>query len=158
MLFRSTKLRAHNGVLRLGDKVVLGSDNTINTHLDIEIGAATLISDWVYICDFDHVTEDIHLPIKDQGIVKAPVRIGPDTWIGTKVSVLKGTRIGRGCVLGAHSVVRGDIPDYAIAVGTPAKVVRDRLADYEAKAQRRAAIADMDRKAREAVRNILKDS
>jgi serine acetyltransferase len=75
-----------------------------------------------------------------------------------KVSVLRGTRIGRGCVLGAHSVVRGDIPDYAIAVGSPARVVRDRLADYEAKAERRAAIADMDRKAREAVQKILEDS
>jgi acetyltransferase-like isoleucine patch superfamily enzyme len=116
------------------------------------------VADWVYICDFDHVTENIHVPIKDQGIVKGPVRIGPDTWIGTKVSVLRGTRIGRGCVLGAHSVVRGDIPDYAIAVGSPARVVRDRLADYEAKAERRAAIADMDRKAREAVKKILNES
>ncbi|NRN68354.1 Galactoside O-acetyltransferase [Kibdelosporangium sp. 4NS15] len=151
-------IRCHEGSLRIGDKAVFGRANVVNCYLDIEFGDASLVADWVYICDFDHVTEDIHIPIKDQGIVKSPVRIGPDTWIGTKVSVLRGTRIGRGCVLGAHSVVRGDIPDYAIAVGTPAKVVRDRLADYEAKAERRAAIADMDRKAREAVRKILKDS
>jgi acetyltransferase-like isoleucine patch superfamily enzyme len=151
-------IRCHEGSLRIGDKVVLGRENTINCYLDVEIGAATIIADWVYVTDFDHRTDDVHIPIKDQGIVKSPVRIGPDTWIGTKVSVLRGTRIGRGCVLGAHSVVRGDVPDYAIAVGTPAKVVRDRLADYEAKAERRAAIADMDRKAREAVQKILKES
>jgi acetyltransferase-like isoleucine patch superfamily enzyme len=111
----------------------------------------------VYICDFDHVTADIHRPIKDQGIVKTPVRIGPDCWLGTKVTVLRGTRIGRGCVLGAHSVVRGDVPDYSIAVGSPAKVVRNRLADYEAaaelRAQRDAAIADMARKGAEALRD-----
>ncbi|WP_132878897.1 acyltransferase [Tamaricihabitans halophyticus] len=144
-------IRCHEGSLRIGDKAVFGRQNTINCYLDIEIGAATLIADWVYICDFDHVTADVHLPIKDQGIVKLPTRIGPDCWIGTKVSVLRGTRVGRGCVLGAHAVVRGDIPDYGIAVGSPARVVRDRLADYEADAQRRAAVADMARKAAEAV-------
>jgi acetyltransferase-like isoleucine patch superfamily enzyme len=151
-------IRCHEGSLRIGDKAVFGRQNVVNCYLDIEFGDASLVADWVYICDFDHVTENIHVPIKDQGIVKGPVRIGPDTWIGTKVSVLRGTRIGRGCVLGAHSVVRGDIPDYAIAVGSPARVVRDRLADYEAKAERRAAIADMDRKAREAVKKILNES
>ncbi len=47
---------------------------------------------------------------QDQGIVKGPVRIGPDTWIAAKVTVLRNTRVGRGCVLGAHAVVKGDIP------------------------------------------------
>jgi acetyltransferase-like isoleucine patch superfamily enzyme len=130
----------------------------INCYLDIELGDAALVADWVYVCDFDHVIADIHTPIKDQGIVKSPVRIGPDTWLGTKVSVLRGSRIGRGAVIGAHAVVRGEIPDYAIAVGSPARVVRDRLADYEADAERRAAIADMSRKANEALRKTLSES
>ena len=148
-------LRCHEGSLRIGDKVVMGKDNTVNCYLDIEIGAATLVADWVYICDFDHVTADINLPIKDQGIVKTPVRIGPDCWLGVKVSVLRGTRVGRGCVLGAHAVVRGDIPDYAIAVGSPARVVRDRTADYAADAERRAALADIARKTALAVEESL---
>ena len=100
-------IRCHEGSLRIGDKVVFGKDNTVNCYLDIEIGASSLVADWVYICDFDHKTEDITLPIKDQGIVKSPVRIGPDCWLGAKVTVLRGTRVGRGCVLGAHAVVRG---------------------------------------------------
>ncbi|HEY3260086.1 MAG TPA: acyltransferase [Pseudonocardiaceae bacterium] len=144
-------IRCHEGSLRIGDKAVFGRENTVNCYLDIEIGDATLVADWVYICDFDHVISDIHRPIKDQGIVKTPVRIGPDCWLGVKVSVLRGTTIGRGCVLGSHAVVRGDIPDYAVAVGTPARVVRSRLADYEAAAEHRAAIADMRRKAVEAL-------
>jgi len=144
-------IRCHEGSLRIGDKAVFGRENTVNCYLDIEIGNASLVADWVYICDFDHVISDIHRPIKDQGIVKSPVRIGPDSWLGTKVTVLRGTRIGRGCVLGAHAVVRGDVPDYSIAVGIPAKVVRNRLADYEASAEHRAAIADMARKAVEAL-------
>ncbi|OLR91647.1 acyltransferase [Actinokineospora bangkokensis] len=148
-------IRCHEGSLRIGDKVVFGRQNVVNCYLDIELGEAALVADWVYICDFDHVTTDIHQPIKDQGIVKSPVRIGPDTWICTKVTVTKGTRVGRGCVLGAHAVVRGDIPDYAIAAGAPAKVVRNRVSAYEADAVRREAVADMARKAAKALQKTL---
>jgi acetyltransferase-like isoleucine patch superfamily enzyme len=144
-------IRCHEGSLRIGDKAVFGKDNTINCYLDIEIGAATLIADWVYICDFDHVTADITMPIKDQGIIKSPVRIGPDTWLGTKVTITRGSVIGRGCVVGAHAVVRGEVQDYKIAVGIPARVVRDRRDDYEADAVKRAAVKDMARKAAEAL-------
>ena len=79
-------IRAHEGSLRFGDKVVLGRDNVINCYLDIELGDSVLMADWCYVCDFDHRMDDINLPIKDQGIVKAPVRIGPDTWVGVKVT------------------------------------------------------------------------
>ena len=151
-------LRCHEGSLRIGDKVVMGRANTVNAYLDIEIGAATLVADWVYIVDFDHVISDIHLPIKDQGIVKTPVRIGPDCWIGVKVSVLRGTRIGQGCVLGSHAVVRGDVPGYSIAVGSPARVVRSRLDDYEAAADRRAALADIARKTARAVEQSINEA
>jgi acetyltransferase-like isoleucine patch superfamily enzyme len=94
--------------------------------------------------------DDINVPIKDQGIVKSPVRIGPDTWIAAKVSILRGTTIGRGCVLGSHAVVKGDIPDYSIAVGAPARVVRNRKLAWETTAAERsalaAALADIERK------------
>ncbi|MFB9727313.1 acyltransferase [Haloechinothrix salitolerans] len=150
-------IRCHEGSLRIGDKAVFGRQNVINCYLDIEMGAATLVADWVYICDFDHVTTDITLPIKDQGIIKAPVRIGPDTWICTKVTVTKGTRVGRGCVLGAHAVVKGDVPDYAVAGGIPAKVLRDRQAAYEADRARREAVADMARKANAALQKTLEE-
>jgi acetyltransferase-like isoleucine patch superfamily enzyme len=144
-------LRCHEGSMRIGDKVVFGKDNTVNCYLDVEIGASTIVADWVYVTDFDHRTADVHVPIKDQGIVKSPVRIGPDCWIGTKVSVLRGTRVGRGSVLGAHAVVRGEIPEYSVAVGAPARVVRNRLDDYEAAAAERAAVADIARKTAAAV-------
>ncbi|HEU0041913.1 MAG TPA: acyltransferase [Jiangellaceae bacterium] len=141
-----TKLRAHEGTLRVGDKVVFGSDNTVNCYLDVEIGGRTLVADWVYITDFDHRFADLHTAIKDQGIVKSPVRIGPDCWLGAKVSVLRGSVVGRGCVLAAHAVVRGAIPDYAVAGGVPARVLKDRVAMYEADTARHAALADIARK------------
>ncbi|CAN5799163.1 acyltransferase [soil metagenome] len=143
-------LRAHEGSLRLGDKVVFGKDNVINTYLDIEFGDSALMADWCYICDFDHKMDNIEMPIKDQGIAKSPVRIGPDTWIAAKVTVLRGTTVGRGCVLGAHAVVKGVIPDYSIAVGAPAKVVKNRQLAWETSAAERAALAaalaDIERK------------
>ncbi|GAA1622079.1 hypothetical protein GCM10009744_06630 [Kribbella alba] len=140
-----TRLRAHEGTLRIGDKVVFARDVTVNCYLDIEIGASTLIADWTYICDFDHKTEDLGLPIKDQGLVKSPVRIGPDCWLATKVTVLRGTDIGRGAVIGANSVARGNIPEYSLAVGIPAVVVRDRVSRYAADAERRQYLEELAR-------------
>jgi acetyltransferase-like isoleucine patch superfamily enzyme len=143
-------IRAHEGSLRFGDKVVLGRDNVINCYLDIELGDSVLMADWCYVCDFDHRMDDINLPIKDQGIIKGPVRIGPDTWVGVKATVLRGTSIGRGCVLGSHAVVKGIVPDYSIAVGAPAKVVKNRQLAWETSAAQRAelaaALADIERK------------
>ena len=138
-----TRLRAHEGTLRIGDKVVFARDVTVNCYLDIEIGASTLIADWTYICDFDHKTDDLDLPIKDQGLVKSPVRIGPDCWLATKVTVTRGTDIGRGVVIGANSVARGNIPAYAVAVGVPAVVVANRTTRYAANAARRAYLAGL---------------
>lgn len=148
-------IRCHEGTLRIGDKCIFGKDNTVNCYLDIEFGATTIVADWVYVCDFDHVFTDIEVPIKDQGIVKSPVRIGPDVWVGTKVSVLRGSTVGQGSVLAAHCLVNRDIPPYSVTVGVPARVVRDRRADYEAGAARRAALADIARKTNNEVRRAL---
>jgi acetyltransferase-like isoleucine patch superfamily enzyme len=150
-----SRLRAHEGTLRVGDKVVMGSDNTVNCYLDLEIGAGALISDWVYICDFDHVMSDITVPIKDQGIVKTPVRIGPGCWLGVKSSVLRGTVIGADSVLAAHAVARGTYPEFSIIVGVPGRAIRDRAARYAAGAGDRAALADMARKHAEAAQQRL---
>ncbi|TYQ04345.1 UNVERIFIED_ORG: acetyltransferase-like isoleucine patch superfamily enzyme [Gordonia westfalica J30] len=143
-------IRCHEGSLKIGDKTVFGCNNVVNAYLDLEIGGSTLIADWCYICDFDHKMDDITLPIKDQGIVKGPVRIGPDTWVAAKVSVLRNTIVGRGCVLGSHAVVKGVIPDYSIAVGAPARVVKNRMDDWAKNAEQRAelerALADIERK------------
>jgi acetyltransferase-like isoleucine patch superfamily enzyme len=121
------RIRCHEGSLRIGDKCVFGRDTTVNCYLDIELGAATIVSDWVYICDFDHASGDIDRPIKDQGIVKSPVRIGGGSWLGTKVSVLRGAEIGAGSIVAAHAVVRGRTPDRCLLAGIPAKVVRKRV-------------------------------
>ena len=138
-----TSLRCHEGSLRIGDKVVFGRNNVVNAYLDVSIGAASIIADMVYVTDFDHVFADLDRPIKDQGIAKSPVRIGADVWLANKVSVVRGTVIGDGCVVAANAVVTRDLPPYSVAVGVPARVIRNRRSDHAEAADTRAAIADM---------------
>jgi tetrahydrodipicolinate N-succinyltransferase len=61
------------------------------------------------------------------------VRIGPDVWLGTKVTVLRGATVGRGSVVAAHCLVNDDVPPYSVAVGVPVRVVRNRLDDAKAR-------------------------
>ena len=63
-------LRAHEGTLRVRDKVVMGSDVRVTCWLDVDLGEATLLADWCYVADFDHVHDDVARPVKDQGIRK----------------------------------------------------------------------------------------
>lgn len=124
----NTALRCHEGTLTLGDKSNLARDISINCYLDVEIGDSALIADNVYISDFDHRFDDLTTPIKDQGITKARVRIERDVWLGTKVTVCRGVHIGEGTVVGANAVVTKDLPPFCVAVGVPARVIKDRKA------------------------------
>jgi len=121
-----TAIRAHEGTLRIGDKCVFGRGDSLNCYLDLDVGAQVLVADDVYISDFDHKFADLTVPIKDQGIAKARVRIGEDVWLATKVTVASGVAIGSGSVVGANSVVTRDLPPFSVAVGAPARVMRDR--------------------------------
>lgn len=120
-------LRANSGRVTIGPKVVLGGGCIINAFLDVSIGESCLFADDVHVTDFDHRTGRLDVPIKDQGIVTSPVRIGPDVWIGRGATIVRGVDIGRGAVIGAHAVVTRDVPPFAVAVGAPARVVRSRL-------------------------------
>lgn len=143
-----TSLRCHEGTMRVGDKTVFGRNIVVNGYLDISIGAACIIADMVYLTDFDHVFSEVEIPIKDQGITKAPVRIGDDVWLGTKVTVVRGATVGSGSVVAAHAVVTRDLPPYSVAAGVPARVVRNRQDGLDTVRQTQAALADMAGKLR----------
>ncbi len=138
-----TSLRSHEGTLSIGDKVVFGRNNVVNSYLDVSIGAASIIADMVYISDFDHDFADVTRPIKDQGIVKSPVRIGPDVWLGTKVTVIRGVAIGEGAVVAANAVVTRDVEHHSVVGGVPATLIRSRLDGLQEHADRVAALRDM---------------
>jgi acetyltransferase-like isoleucine patch superfamily enzyme len=121
-----TAIRCHEGSLRIGARVVFGGSNTVNAYLDVEIGEDCIFADRTYVTDFDHQYRKLDVRIQDQGIAVSPVRLGPDCWIGEKASILRGSQIGKGSVIGSQTVVKGDIPPYAVAVGAPAKVIKRR--------------------------------
>jgi acetyltransferase-like isoleucine patch superfamily enzyme len=123
---RGTALRCHEGLLRVGDRVVFGGRDTVNCYLHVELGSDCILADEVYIGDFDHRSDDSDRPIQQQGIVKSPVRIGADCWLGTKSVVLRGTTIGEGSILGANAVAHGRYPEKAVIVGNPGRVARLR--------------------------------
>lgn len=110
--------------LEIQDRVYIGnSAHIIATH-SIEIGYDVLIADRVYVADYIHGYEDIHKPVKTQDLIqRGSVSIGDGSWIGENVVIL-GAKIGRNCVIGANAVVSTDIPDFCVAVGAPARVVR----------------------------------
>jgi acetyltransferase-like isoleucine patch superfamily enzyme len=78
----------------------------------------------VYITDQNHGYEDVTRPISQQSQPELPVVIGDGSWLGHGAVVLPGVTIGKHVVIGANSVVTKDIPDFSVAVGSPAKVIR----------------------------------
>ena len=103
----------------------IGMGATISAAEQVIIEEYVLLARNVYISDHSHAFEDVAVPIMNQGIDRiAPVRIGRHSWIGQNVAVLPGARIGMHCVIGANSVVKSIIPDFSVAVGAPARVVK----------------------------------
>lgn len=113
-----------NATLIIEDGTVIGNFNHIFATKRIVIHRKVLTADKVFISDNFHNYELVNVPIIDQPIVQnGEVEIGEGTWLGENVCVL-GASIGRHCVIGANSVVTKNIPDYSIAVGVPAKVIK----------------------------------
>lgn len=110
--------------LEIKDGVNIGHFNHIYATKSIIIEENVLTADRVYISDNLHRYDDINVPIKLQPIIqKKEVVIGKGSWLGENVCVI-GAKIGKHCVIGANSVVTHDIPDYCVAVGSPAKIIK----------------------------------
>lgn len=116
---------------RFSSKVELGNNSDIGLAARIQgkciIGDNVMMGPEVMIWTMNHRTSDWTVPMMYQGSEEEkPVVIGNDCWIGSRVVVLPGVKIGNGVIIGAGTVVSKDIPDYAVAVGNPAKVVKYR--------------------------------
>ena len=111
-------------VVRIGDRCLIGKGSGIVGHLSVDIGNDVWTGHHVYITDQNHGYEDITRPISRQTQPERQVTIGEGSWLGFGTVVLPGSRIGRHVVVGANSVVTGELPDYCVAVGAPARVIR----------------------------------
>jgi len=110
--------------LIIEDGCSIGNFNHIYATKSIVIHKNVLTADRVYISDNIHGFSDINTPIMEQPIVqKNIVEIGEGSWLGENVCVI-GCSIGKNCVVGANSVVTHNLPDYSVAVGSPAIILK----------------------------------
>jgi acetyltransferase-like isoleucine patch superfamily enzyme len=114
--------------IEIGDRVALGSRCHIWAgpgHGRVVIGNDVLFGPEVLVTAASYRYND-GAPVTKQAMNEADVVIGDDAWLATRAVVLPGARIGRGAIVAAGAVVRGEVPDFAIVAGSPAKVVGER--------------------------------
>jgi acetyltransferase-like isoleucine patch superfamily enzyme len=125
-LGHGTKIRVHEGEVRIGAKTVMGQECTISAYQYVEIGRECIVADRVMLIDFDHGVVEVERPIRLQGIYKRDVKVGSNVWMGYGACILRGVTVGDNAIVGTSAVVTGDVPANAVVGGVPAKVIRLR--------------------------------
>lgn len=118
------KIDEYDPELIIGEGSSIGEFNHISASRKVVFGKNVLTAHRVYISDNTHGYEDISIPIMHQPVkYKGEVYIGDGSWIGENACII-GVKIGRQCVIGSNSLVLQDIPDYSVAVGSPARIIK----------------------------------
>jgi acetyltransferase-like isoleucine patch superfamily enzyme len=123
-----SKIRAHEGEVRIGAKSVLGQECTVSSFQHVSIGRECIVADRVMLIDFDHGVVEVERPIRHQGIYKRDVRVGNNVWIGYGAAFLRGVTVGDNAVIGTYTVVNKDVPANAVVAGVPVRLLRMREA------------------------------
>ncbi len=112
--------------LHIGNNSNIGAYSYIGCSGYIEIGSNVMISPRVSIYAENHNTDNVTIPMKEQGVTRSFVKIEDDCWIAANSVILSGVTIGHGSVVAAGSVVTKDVPPYSIVAGVPAKIIMKR--------------------------------
>ena len=113
--------------IELGNNCKIGEFSYFVGKGGLKIGDNLLLGAGTKIITSKHQFDDVDQPIAGQGLGFDPIEIGNDVWFGFDVKVFGNSRIGHGSVIGAGSIVRNmEIPDYSVAAGAPAKIIRSR--------------------------------
>ncbi|QUM83587.1 DapH/DapD/GlmU-related protein [Moritella sp. 28] len=125
-IFPGLRLESHySGKIIIEDDVAIGQNFHITSAEGIvEIASKTTISGNVFITNIDHNYTDIDEHIMNQKFIIKDTFIGENCFIGYGVAIQAGTKLGRQCIVGANSVVRGHFPDRCVIVGAPAKIIK----------------------------------
>lgn len=127
---KDTRINRHcfifdaSGFVKIGENVQIGDYCTIYGHGGVTIGNNVVFASHVSVIASEHSYEDINTPILSQPSIHKGIQIDSGSWLGINVTVLDGVTIGKNCIIGAGSIVKHDIPDFSVAVGSPAKVVK----------------------------------
>jgi acetyltransferase-like isoleucine patch superfamily enzyme len=109
--------------LRIGDRVGIRPWCTLSASAGIVLEDDVILGAYSTVIDSDHTFREGRPNVMHNSLDVEPIHIGRGTWIAERVAVLKGSNIGECCIIGANSVVKGEIPAYSIAAGAPARVV-----------------------------------
>jgi serine acetyltransferase len=118
----------YKGMISIGDHSYIGPHSVLLGAGEIEIGKDVLIGPGVFIASHGHMFNETAVSMREQPTKFAKISIEDDVWIGSNAVILPGIKIGRGSIVGAGAVVSKNIPSYSIAVGIPARVIKDRKA------------------------------
>ena len=118
--------RVNDGYITIGKNVYIGTGTTLFGHMGLEIGDDCLLAQNISLTPYSHIFDDPDSIIYSQGGHCKKVTIGRDVYIGMRAAVMYSGDIGEGSVIGAGSVVVKPIPPYSVAVGCPAKVIKER--------------------------------
>jgi acetyltransferase-like isoleucine patch superfamily enzyme len=113
----------HAGIT-IGARCIVGEMSVIRGQGGVTIGDDVLIAPKVQILAVEHIAQSTRVPIIEQGLTATGIVIESGAWIGAGAIVTDGVRIGRNAVVGAGAVVTRDVPDGAVAVGVPARIIR----------------------------------
>lgn len=118
-----------NGVIQMGEHCHIGDHVHIVSSSFVEIGDDCLFASKIFISDTSHGSYDEdgcdpEVPPENRPLVSDPVRIGKSVWLGDNAIVLPGVSIGDGCVIGANAVITKDVPNYSVAAGCPARLLK----------------------------------
>ncbi len=127
-LERGVDIRSlYNTRITIEENVYIGPYTLLTGTGDIRIGKNCLIGPHCGIFANNHIFTDPTRLIEEQGTTSKGITIGDECWLGHNVTVLDGVVIGKGSVIGAGSVVNKNIPPFSIAVGAPARIIKNRL-------------------------------
>lgn len=116
--------------ISIGDYSGIGTNSILDG--SITIGDNVMMGEGCIILHHNHRFDRLDIPMCQQGFYEEkPVRIGNDVWIGIRVTILPGVKVGSHCIIGAGAVVTKDVPDYAIVGGNPARILRMRYKESE---------------------------
>lgn len=102
------------GNILIGNNCFFNHGFAAYAYSSIKIGNDCIFGENVKMYDHNHKFNTSKKPIKDQGFNISPIQIGNNVWVGTNVVILKGTKIGNNCVIGAGAIISGAIPDDSI--------------------------------------------
>ena len=125
---RNTILSCKNGDIVLDEDANVGFNVEVFSAATVRVGKKVLIAAYTYLVGGDHMYDRVDVPVLDQGRTARGIDVGDNVWLGAHVVVADGVRIGRDAVVGAGAVVTSDVPEFHVAAGVPARVIRDRRA------------------------------